>query len=95
MGTFDSRPISLGELVQTLISHPYHGHKNKQETGIASKCQTGVASKYPMLRSAKQTWRSWSSARSESKPHASLPTLSDREDLHVEIQFLAEANLTP
>jgi hypothetical protein len=35
MGTFRSQPVSLGELVRTLISHPYHGHKNKQETGIA------------------------------------------------------------
>jgi hypothetical protein len=35
MGTFDSRPISLRELVWTLINHPYHGHKNIQETGIA------------------------------------------------------------
>jgi hypothetical protein len=57
MGTFDSRTISLGELVRTLISHPYHGHKNKQETGIAlevsnrcgkqvsdaSKCKTDLA----------------------------------------------------
>jgi hypothetical protein len=57
MGTFDSRPISLGELVRTLISHPYHGHKNKQETGIAlevsnrcskqvsdaAKCETDLA----------------------------------------------------
>ena len=37
------------------MSHPYHGHKNKQKSGILSKCQTGVAGKYPMLRSAKQT----------------------------------------
>jgi hypothetical protein len=35
MGTFRSQPVSLGELVRALISHPYHGHKNKQETGIA------------------------------------------------------------
>jgi hypothetical protein len=56
MGTLDSWPISLGELVRTLISHPYHGHKNKQASGIAlevsnscgkqvsdaSKCETVV-----------------------------------------------------
>ena len=57
MGSFDSPPILLGELVQTMMSHPYHGHKNKQETGItlevsngrrkqvsdAAKCETDLA----------------------------------------------------
>jgi hypothetical protein len=57
MGTFHSRPISLGESVGNLISDPYHGHKNKQETGIAlevsnrcskqvsdaAKCKTDLA----------------------------------------------------
>jgi hypothetical protein len=95
MGTFDSRPISLGELVRTLISHPYHGHKDKQETGFALEVSNRCGKQVSDSAKCENDLAFVELGTFRIEAACELANPDDREDLQVEIQFLAEANLAP